>query len=763
MLFRMKLLYSWQRGTKGLFQINKGLLLVLKLVWGDTTSNKVRAYYTLLMLLIKLQKKNGTKYTSLYMKACSIYVMKFVAKDPNRLSFNSFDIWIKLTDSGIPRIIPKYFRDGIRCSDKDRIKTILTIFNLYRVLDFKGKLNLSTILDPSVFSIPSDFGSWFSDYLALGVLPKLDIREGFSPRLIESSGPCSPKGMNNTAGWMVGLSKLKSLYSWEFLMNFLDPYDRRSKMWNNSPFKKFYEALKIPVNVDKIFIGKLSAKEEPGKVRIFAMVDAVTQWLLYPLHRAIFQMLRFFPYDGTFNQIGELENFISKYPNSSFYSFDLSAATDRLPLALQKLILTNLVSKKFAEAWGSLLVDRDYKLSYNKENFVVKYSVGQPMGALSSWGMLALTHHLIVQYAAWLIKREYIIFKDYIVLGDDIVIADSAVANCYHYLMTVLFQVKINLAKGLMSHHGALEFAKRFYVRSVDFSPLSLKEFSSVGSTYSSFTGLLRKFKLTPSAISSLMGRKGRSSGNVNVITVLAQCLNLSLLNYDKNKPWLWLQVMYPDVDEKLTKSFLINCIIESKKILELSRLEKGTDDYFFKHESLVKTPVIRDSNKLQMTTFGDSPLYTTVKKGVTPETLSMINDMLLMVDSNIEPRVYLNRLPMGKIVDIYLVDIAALTRRAGQSPLMKRDIKNSILRNWDDVFSSLQLLKHFKEFNSKLLKPFEVASDKKEIINFISTLKNDEESVSKKNKIKNSSLRSKRGMKDIGKDKPKKIEDITL
>lgn len=92
MLFRMKLLYSWQRGTKGLFQINKGLLLVLKLVWGDTTSNKVRAYYTLLMLLIKLQKKNGTKYTSLYMKACSIYVMKFVAKDPNRLSFNSFDI-----------------------------------------------------------------------------------------------------------------------------------------------------------------------------------------------------------------------------------------------------------------------------------------------------------------------------------------------------------------------------------------------------------------------------------------------------------------------------------------------------------------------------------------------------------------------------------------------------------------------------------------------------------------------------------------------
>jgi len=30
----------------------------------------------------------------------------------------------------------------------------------------------------------------------------------------------------------------------------------------------------------------------------------------------------------------------------------------------------------------------------------VRYAVGQPMGALSSWAMLALTHHLIVAMAA---------------------------------------------------------------------------------------------------------------------------------------------------------------------------------------------------------------------------------------------------------------------------------------------------------------------------------------------------------------------------
>lgn len=31
----------------------------------------------------------------------------------------------------------------------------------------------------------------------------------------------------------------------------------------------------------------------------------------------------------------------------------------------------------------------------------VRYSVGQPMGALSSWAMLAMVHHAIVQFSAF--------------------------------------------------------------------------------------------------------------------------------------------------------------------------------------------------------------------------------------------------------------------------------------------------------------------------------------------------------------------------
>jgi hypothetical protein len=40
-------------------------------------------------------------------------------------------------------------------------------------------------------------------------------------------------------------------------------------------------------------LGKLALKEEAaGKIRVFAMADAFTQWALYPLHARIMSTLR---------------------------------------------------------------------------------------------------------------------------------------------------------------------------------------------------------------------------------------------------------------------------------------------------------------------------------------------------------------------------------------------------------------------------------------------------------------------------------------
>jgi hypothetical protein len=94
-------------------------------------------------------------------------------------------------------------------------------------------------------------------------------------------------------------------------------------------------------------LGGLGLKPEPaGKVRVFALVDCVTQWVMDPLHKRLFTILGKIPQDGTFDQIKPLKALLQK--NKSLYSLDLSAATDRLPIVLQMIVLSPLVGANFA-------------------------------------------------------------------------------------------------------------------------------------------------------------------------------------------------------------------------------------------------------------------------------------------------------------------------------------------------------------------------------------------------------------------------------
>jgi len=91
------------------------------------------------------------------------------------------------------------------------------------------------------------------------------------------------------------------------------------------------------------------------------------------------------------------------------------------------------------------------------------------MGAYSSWGMLALTHHICVRVAALRVGISN--FFDYAVLGDDVIIANDAVAGSYLDLMKSL-GVSINLSKSLCSSLF-LEFAKRWVGPGIDLTPIA--------------------------------------------------------------------------------------------------------------------------------------------------------------------------------------------------------------------------------------------------------------------------------------------------
>lgn len=98
--------------------------------------------------------------------------------------------------------------------------------------------------------------------------------------------------------------------------------------------------------------GQLSIKEEAaGKVRVFALVDIWTQSVLKPIHEHIFKVLKSLPNDGTFDQGASVNRCFEKakiYKCS--FGYDLSAATDRLPIDLQKAVLAVLFGEVVSNA-----------------------------------------------------------------------------------------------------------------------------------------------------------------------------------------------------------------------------------------------------------------------------------------------------------------------------------------------------------------------------------------------------------------------------
>jgi hypothetical protein len=136
-------------------------------------------------------------------------------------------------------------------------------------------------------------------------------------------------------------------------------------------------------------IGKLSFKEEAaGKLRVFAMVDVLTQSMFKPLHKELFSLFRMLPNDGTHDQNASFQRVIAKSLKANCsYGYDLSSATDRLPVRIQAFILNVMTHSNLGDLWQTILVDRPYRClsnPYGIKEGDYYYKVGQPMGALSS-------------------------------------------------------------------------------------------------------------------------------------------------------------------------------------------------------------------------------------------------------------------------------------------------------------------------------------------------------------------------------------------
>jgi hypothetical protein len=364
----------------------------------------------------------------------------------------------KLDDDGLPKLA---IAELIRERDPPKVRLGLTLLNVSRILPGWKKPDLTTI---------TDAGKPFDDQFGLELSAVVRSLGWKLPPILWDGWHTTTKAGPNAQALLGSIEDISLLtdsqisdlgiLGGESIIQAIETLRLFSaRDWS----AKFGLSLKGR----RSKLAKINDKE--SKCRIVGILDYPSQSALYPLHKALMRLLKGLKSDCTFNQGSFRATLPSKGP---YHSIDLSAATDRFPVSLQERVLAELISKEYAAAWRRTVVeDRNFTVPWTRPETSVKYSVGQPMGAYSSWALFAVTHHAFVRLAA---KRAGmgVRFSSYALLGDDIVIANDAVAKEY---VQMLGEVGVGISE-LKTHvsDDTYEFAKRWIHRGSEVSPAPL-------------------------------------------------------------------------------------------------------------------------------------------------------------------------------------------------------------------------------------------------------------------------------------------------
>nr|WAY16586.1 putative RNA-dependent RNA polymerase [Rhizoctonia solani mitovirus 95] len=508
--------------------------------------------------IFRMYKVNGATQVVKYLKASQLALQKAIGKDKidNMRVLDGTLLRSKLTSSGLPVIIPSRDRRLIIGGSPSIIRFWLTLFSIYRVISIPGTLKLETIISPlfpgpDMPKVVKAFYSFLNESAFSSMLDKRVLRKEAELLFLEAASATSKvawlglfrdprllahlklahyaRAILLTCGQDRLLQWFDTLQVWQDMKLSYSPHLSQTEIQKATPGS--LEQIKASPFSDSIiadpegyYAGKLSIKEEAaGKMRVFAMVDVWSQTVLKPIEQMLAKFLKGLPNDGVYNQHASELRARDKALNAGCaFGYDLSAATDRLPLFLQSHIL-NLVAPDLGDHWALFLTKRDYYLYlpdslskeigahpktmrvkvpnsldirglevpiyYNSEGrpwVLLRYAVGQPMGALSSFAMLSVTHHMIVQFAyrvAYSVPMSLTFNKDtwytnYECTGDDIIIFDAKVASEYLKLMSS-FGVPINTTKSVVSKVAVTEYLKVTSLNGRNVGALSWRMFMS--------------------------------------------------------------------------------------------------------------------------------------------------------------------------------------------------------------------------------------------------------------------------------------------
>lgn len=495
----------------------------------------------LIKRILRMVNNNGYNYTFKFLKEIVRLVIHYCADSQT----SPVGFWISLDKDRLPRFLPKALRRLITSKDFIGTRLVLTLLSIYRVFPTRVIPDLDSIigahtgdtrvLDPTVLTVVARLQKFHVDFGK----PK-----GF---ISEQAGPNGRKATWFSL-WDAFAFLHHPMHLWFFFLVSFRTKNFQFFIWLVtilqvwSPFYLLVVGLGLRKRSQ---LGKLSVVyDQAGKARVVAIANWWIQLFLKPLHHSIYRWLRGIRQDGTFNQTAPLKDLMSRLPvGTKMFSFDLSSATDRIPVDVLVQILSTCTD---GALWRNLV-----SIPFLYKGKQVRYAVGQGMGTYSSFGMLGAFNHFMVIYAAVLSKGIDFAktFQDYCVLGDDIVIADEGVALKYKELILSL-GIKISDHKSIIST-VVCEFAKRIEGPSVSLTPVgagavlqgvrfkamlynSLIECFNIGinPTFEAFLDVGAKQGLNPQHL--VLGSLHRSHG---WSSQLGTALGLDLLFYETAEP----------------------------------------------------------------------------------------------------------------------------------------------------------------------------------------------------------------------------------
>jgi len=445
-----------------LMRSNKNrLALIASLNLKDTTLIRVNAIWTKYETGIHNSVRNHGPHSTIdHYKSCYIFLRNTFLE----LSTQPIP-WCKSDSNGIPKTLWP-LRSLIK-GDRNSKRMALTIARSYELVTMPIDYHPESIEEPQAYrpqfeETTKDFKEWLKHFTQKypWYLGSLHLRRDSHEPYVFTTLSKGPNGPAVSCSHLDARAVLDDPTLFTAIRNLNDAL---KQSWITDWMCNMAET--IPSS-DSYVTGKLGFSAEPGgKTRVFAIADYWSQTSLKVIQDSLYNTLRSISTDTTANQDKGFKSLLEMAEGKNTYCFDLTAASDRLPAKLQAFRLELLGGHKLGEAWLSVMTDRTFLVK--KTGKSLRWSVGQPLGLLSSFPSFSLFHHDIVQfaYSRCRAKRGLPLkfFRDYKLLGDDIVILNKEVADEYQFLIQDVFGLTINMSKSVIgdSKNSQMEFTKR--------------------------------------------------------------------------------------------------------------------------------------------------------------------------------------------------------------------------------------------------------------------------------------------------------------